>query len=245
MKKILRYVFAVSLFLLPALALAASNDVSLTTSAVISVGGFSLNISGATASVQSIVVRSSNFDVTLLPGSSIAITSIDKKNFNFDISAPITQTFSCGSSSSTLTVSAVSATVTLTITPTGTCGVAVVAANAGNGAAIGGGGGGGYVAVLTTPSTNTGSSPTSTSGASGSTGSVFSGDFGMGAKGDSVIKLQTFLEGKGFLKLPKGATKGLYGAMTKKAVKAYQKSKGIGQTGYLGPKTRAAIAAEK
>ena len=74
-------------------------------------------------------------------------------------------------------------------------------------------------------------------------GIVFSGEFGVGARGIDVVALQTYLEGKGFLTMPPGIAKGTFGAVTRKALQAYQKSLGISQTGYLGPKTRAAIAA--
>ncbi len=60
-----------------------------------------------------------------------------------------------------------------------------------------------------------------------------------------MTALQNFLEAKGFLTIPKGIATGYYGALTKKAVQAYQKAHGINTTGYIGPKTRAAIAAGK
>ena len=44
--------------------------------------------------------------------------------------------------------------------------------------------------------------------------------------------------------MPAGVSKGYYGALTRTAVRAYQKSKGISQTGYIGPLTRAAVNAE-
>ena len=44
--------------------------------------------------------------------------------------------------------------------------------------------------------------------------------------------------------MPAGVSKGYYGALTRTAVRAYQQSKGISQTGYIGPLTRAALNAE-
>ncbi|MDO8522506.1 MAG: peptidoglycan-binding domain-containing protein [bacterium] len=44
--------------------------------------------------------------------------------------------------------------------------------------------------------------------------------------------------------MPAGVSKGTYGALTRSAVRAYQKSKGISQTGFVGPLTRAALNAE-
>ena len=55
------------------------------------------------------------------------------------------------------------------------------------------------------------------------------------------MALQTFLENKGFLTIPSGIAKGYFGGLTRVAVRAYQKSMGISQTGYVGPITRAAL----
>ncbi len=55
---------------LPTLAFAAYNDVTLTTDAVISVGGYTLNVFGSSASIQSITVDAGSFSVTLASGSS-------------------------------------------------------------------------------------------------------------------------------------------------------------------------------
>lgn len=242
MKTILRAAISV-LLLAPTLAFAAYNDVSLTTDTVITVGSYSLNVSGSTAVIQSIVVNGSTFAVTMLPNSSFAVTSSDKVNFNFDIPAPITQVFSCASSYSSLSISNVSTTVTLTITPTGTCSTSSSSSSSGGGGGAiygGGGGGGGGYSPPATPSTTKTPSPPAPSGAP-----TFSGEFGLGAKGADVITLQSFLEAKGLLTIPKGIAKGYFGALTKKALQAYQKSHGINQTGYLGPKTRAAIASGK
>ena len=63
-------------------------------------------------------------------------------------------------------------------------------------------------------------------------------DAGMGSRGEHVIAIQKFLIEKGFLTLPTRAVYGYYGAMTKKAVMAYQESVGVNPTGFFGPKTR-------
>jgi peptidoglycan hydrolase-like protein with peptidoglycan-binding domain len=78
---------------------------------------------------------------------------------------------------------------------------------------------------------------------SGGAGTTFSSEFGIGAEGSDVTALQTFLEGKGFLTMPPGIAKGHFGPLTMKALQAYQSSVGINPTGYVGPKTRAAIEA--
>ena len=60
---------------IPSFTLAAYNDVTLTTSAVLSVGGYTLDVSGSSAAIQTITVNPSNFSVTLASGSSITISS--------------------------------------------------------------------------------------------------------------------------------------------------------------------------
>jgi hypothetical protein len=53
------------------LAFAAYNDVTLTTNAVLSVNGITLNISASTSVIQSIMVNASSFSFTLGTGSSL------------------------------------------------------------------------------------------------------------------------------------------------------------------------------
>jgi peptidoglycan hydrolase-like protein with peptidoglycan-binding domain len=64
-----------------------------------------------------------------------------------------------------------------------------------------------------------------------------------GSKGTDVTKLQEILIAKGFLVMPVSVSKGYYGALTVKAVKAYQKSLGLDQLGIVGPATRKALNA--
>lgn len=55
----------------------------------------------------------------------------------------------------------------------------------------------------------------------------------LGDSGQDVIKLQNALKAKGTLKV----VDGLFGAKTQKAVSDFQKSKGLGGSGVIGPKT--------
>ena len=66
---------SIAAFLLPVIAFGAYNDVTLTTDTIISINSISLTVSGSSASIESIVVGSSDFTVTLQPGSTIAVTS--------------------------------------------------------------------------------------------------------------------------------------------------------------------------
>ncbi len=67
-------------------------------------------------------------------------------------------------------------------------------------------------------------------------------DLTMGSQGEDVIALQDFLISTGYLIIPAGVNKGYFGELTKTALGNWQKARGITpDTGYFGPKTRAAI----
>src|SRR5882724_6060815 len=105
--------------LTPSLAFAGAGDVTLTTSAVISVQSLSINISGSSASIQSMVVGASSFDVVLLATSTITIASADRRNFDISpTSGGFTKTLTCDSSNSKVTLTGgTNGTRTITITP--------------------------------------------------------------------------------------------------------------------------------
>ena len=73
---------------------------------------------------------------------------------------------------------------------------------------------------------------------SSSSSSDYTRNLSLGSKGDDVTLLQTFLEDKGFLKMPQGTAKGYFGVGTRKALQEYQKSVGLTPVGALGPATR-------
>ena len=160
--------------LLPGLAFAAYNDVSLTTDAVLKVNGFNLNINGSTAVVESVVVGSTSFTVTLKPGSSIQIKSTDRKTLSSSAGANYIVTDTCDDTQSILALSPTISSDTVTITPSGTCTsgstatgssstVTTTSSNSGsgsgsNGAPVASGGGGGTVQVTAiVPTAPTGS----------------------------------------------------------------------------------------
>jgi len=75
MKKLLLFGSIAALFL-PGLAFAAYGDVSLATSTVVfSVNGITLNVTGSTAAVESVVAGATTLVVTLQPGSSFQVTA--------------------------------------------------------------------------------------------------------------------------------------------------------------------------
>ncbi|MCX6787114.1 MAG: peptidoglycan-binding protein [Candidatus Kaiserbacteria bacterium] len=67
----------------------------------------------------------------------------------------------------------------------------------------------------------------------------FASDLTVGSHGADVTALQQFLIDSGYA-IPAGAT-GYFGTQTKTAVIAFQKARGITQTGYVGPLTRTAL----
>lgn len=141
MKKYLFLLFS-TIFLLPSLVLGAFNDVTLTTSTNISVGGYTLNITGSSAVVQSIVINTSSFSVTLSSGSSIQITSPTYQQLSVDVGT-FTTSNTCITNSSVLTLSSSGPSGTVVVTPQ----VTICSTPAPSG---GSGGGGGFSAPYPT-----------------------------------------------------------------------------------------------
>ncbi|HUY05553.1 MAG TPA: peptidoglycan-binding domain-containing protein [Candidatus Paceibacterota bacterium] len=103
--------------LAPSAAYAAYNDVTLTTSASLSVGGYTLNVSGSSASIQSITVNADSFSVTLASGSDITVSSPSLQKLATDVTSDVTAS-ACTDSASSLSLSySGGSTVTNVITP--------------------------------------------------------------------------------------------------------------------------------
>ena len=60
-----------------------------------------------------------------------------------------------------------------------------------------------------------------------------------GSRGEGVRQLQAALKKLGFFS---GPTTGYFGKMTKRAVRKFQRSRGLPQDGIIGPRTKAALA---
>ena len=157
MKKLL---ISLSLLLVPAVAFGAYNDVSLGTSAIISINdsagnAISLTVTGSADAVESIIVGTSSFTVGLQSGSTLTVASAGRNLLTTDVSSSNYST-TCETSQSTMTLTATAAaTATISVTPNA-CGAAGSSSSSSgsNGAPAaqsGGGGGGSYVA----PKTNT------------------------------------------------------------------------------------------
>lgn len=155
-KKILA-VITVAL-LSPALALAAYDDVSLTTSAVLSVDGHDLQVIGSTAAIESITVNASTFSVVLQHASFLHLKALDHATMSYSGSQTVQAGFACESTYSQLDLSyddSVSGATTVTVTVSGSC----VSSSGGSNSSSSGGGGGGSIAAIvpkaTTPTQTT------------------------------------------------------------------------------------------
>ncbi len=91
-------------------------------------------------------------------------------------------------------------------------------------------------AVLVQPTPAAAVSPTTPTAAA--TAYVFKSFLTVGSRGAEVTALQKKLIALGFLY---GQPTGYFGQLTKKALQAFQKSKGLEQVGFTGPGTRAAL----
>ena len=226
---------SIAALLLPSLIFAATyNDVTLT-SAVLSVGGITVNVSGAT--LNQISVGAGSFDVILGPGSTITASApnLNKLSFSTTESFLVANRCDDGGSSFTLTASASAATTTITVTPSSSlCAAAAPSSSGGsggNGAPVSGGGGGGGAAIVpgtTTTSTSTiiaqlqaqikslvaqlqallaaRSIPASANAyLHANQNAAFKRDLKLGSSGADVMALQVYLNGHGFLIVAVGA----------------------------------------
>jgi hypothetical protein len=211
-------VAALALALAPSLAFAAYNDVTLTTSAILSVGGYTLDVSGSSAVIQSITVNASNFSVTLASGSSITISSPTLQQLSSDVTSDVTSNICNGSASSISLSYSAGGTITNTITPSAT--LCSGSGSSGGSSPTSGGGNGAPVGLITSATgvapvpvaaaTSTASSSTtvvstvSTPSTSASTaGSApayeFSKNLAYRDTDPDVLKLQQYLNAHGFV----------------------------------------------
>jgi hypothetical protein len=268
MKKLL---ICLSAMLLPVMAMAAYNDVSLTTDAIISVGGTNLTVSGSSATIESIAVGATSFSVVLQANSSFSVSSADRNVFNTDApAANVSQSCSDSASSLTLTDSSTSnltVTVTLSANACGS-GTTTTTSSGGNGPIVqnGGGGGGGYITPTTPVTTNTTSQQSQIAalnatlkslqaqvGGGDGKGFTFAKNLSVGSKSSDVMNVQktlnsdpdTMVASSGAGSPGKETT--LYGPATKKAIQKFQLKYGLAKpsdSGYgnFGPKTKAKLA---
>lgn len=265
-------VLAIALLLLsltPFVAFAALDDVTLTTDANITVGGFTLNVSGSSAIVESITAGADNFSVVLRTGSSIKVSSSDRADFTVSASGgTVKREQVCGTNTSTLTLSESDDNVTVTVTPNSTC-------DAGGTYSGGGGGGGGGIITPTVPATTTAAATPATPAVPAETPAVpavpseaaqpsevalavspvFNRTLSIGTSHADVKRLQQLLNSNPDTQLASdglgspGNETDFFGSLTRAAVQKFQAKYGIASsgdeasTGYglVGPKTRAKL----
>ena len=143
MKKLLT-VLSFTALLLPIVAFAAYDDVTMTTDTVLSINGITLNVSGSSATIESITVNATNFSVTLGAGSSFQVEAPGLQQINASTATDQTG-FICNNSQSLIKYQS-SAGVTVTITPSS--------------------------ALCSSGNSSGGSSTTASTGSSGSSGTV-------------------------------------------------------------------------
>lgn len=259
---------------LPGLAFAQGtyNDVTLDSNVVLSVGGITVNVAAAGATLNTLTVNASDFSVILGPGSSIAVTAPDLNQLASDagIGYLVNQTCTDVVSKISLQASGSAATTTVTVTPSATLCAAPSASSSGgggggNGPPISSGGGGGAPAAAPTI-TPTGTAAVIaslqaqvqaliaqlaafTGGSVGALGG-FSRNLEVGSTGAEVKALQVYLNTHGYTVASSGAAGSpgnettRFGAATRAALIKLQKAAGITPAaGYFGPKTRAYINA--
>ena len=167
---VLAFAVAALVLVLPQISHAAADDVTLTTDVVLSVNGATINVSGSSATVETIEVGATSFTVTLADTSTIEITAPDLDQLNASTATDQT-TNTCNSTSSVLKYVATAAR-TIVITPQGTC----TGSGTGGGSTGGGGSsGGGSPSPASTPTPVTPLPVTTTPAptqASATTGSV-------------------------------------------------------------------------
>lgn len=231
MKKLLA---SLALFgmVLPGIASAAFNDVSLTTDAVISIGGHTLTVSGNAGTIETLTVNDSNFTVGLQSGSTFTVTSAEGLQFLVDQTNGFARTTTCsgGTSSMTLTGS-VAASVTISLQS--------VACSSGSTVNSSGSGSSGMVAPIA------GLPAQAAPQAVTALNAVLVKNLAKGSTGNDVRTLQALLAKDPSI-YPQGTVSGYFGPMTVQAVKNFQTKYGIakpGDSGYgnVGPKTRAKL----
>lgn len=146
---------SIAALLLPGLAFAAYNDVSLATDVVLTVNSITLNVSGSAATIESLVINPTNFVVAIKSGSTFQVTAPGLESLSADTGQG-QNVNTCTGSASVLgyNLSGTTDTVTVTVTPSATVcadAAAAVSTSSRGDARGGGGGGGGGGAVVVAP----------------------------------------------------------------------------------------------
>lgn len=256
-------VIILAILLVPVVTYAAFDDVSLTTDTVITLGSINLNVSGSGATLESIIVNTGYFAVSLAGTSTITVTSNDRYKL-VTTANPGYVTSSCTASASTLTIavpgSSLNSGLSFDITPDSSQYCSSASTNGGGTSSSGGGAP--YVAPVTTPVAKppvticptglictpnkvitlpTQASPQAVAAIS----KVFTKRLTQGSSSNDVRRLQTLLASDPSI-YPEGQVTGYFGKLTLKAVQNFQikyKIAAPGDEGFgtVGPLTRASL----
>ena len=253
------------LIIMPAVVLAAFDDVTLSSGDTLRVvvGSTTVDLSVDSGKIEAVTVNAANMLVTMAAGSSLNVTSSTKRNITY-AKTNATASFTCGESSSVLTFSlgAGQAVEIVTITPSDSACVAPSQ------------GGGGGSSQTTTPAptptptptptpaptttTTTSSAPTTTTTTQPTTPTVTApvtstptvsapapvvsmvpvlmSELNPGVRNDEVMDLQKLLAQDPTI-YPDGIVSGFYGPKTTAAVKKFQARYGLPTVGRVGPAT--------
>ena len=148
---------------LPALVFAAYNDVTLTTDVVLSVNSVSINVSGSSATIETIAVGATSFTATMLSGSTMTLSA---PNLSITTEPALGLTTTCSGGVLTATVPAGGG-ATVTVTPSATACNTTTSSSSSGGGPVGlvgttnSGGGGGSSAPTVIPAAAPASTPAS------------------------------------------------------------------------------------
>lgn len=252
---------------LPLVVRAAFDDVVLNsgTTLVVTVEGTAFNLTVINGKLEALAVDSGNLQVTLSSGSSVDLTSADRRAFTYTL-ANVTANFECGTSSSVLTLSLAAnySSETVVVTPTNsTCVTNTTSGGSGGGggaaatsapapaptptptpepATTGGGGGGGGVAAISqvapspTPAAPAPAPAPTPAPASTPAPFVITTQLNPGDTNEQVRLLQALLAAYPDI-YPQGTITGYYGPLTTAAVKRFQSKYGVAPVGRVGPQT--------
>ena len=267
-KSLLTSLLAISLSLFPVVAFGAYNDVSLGTSAIVSINDsigntINLTVTGSADVVESITVGSTSFTVGLQSGSTLTV-AVAGRNL-ITTSAPSSNySTTCETSQSTLTLTSTNAqTFSVSVSPNACGAVGSTSSSSGsNGAPVaqsgGGGGGGTYIAptsaatvIAASQNQATTASPTTVAPTSSVTTTSFA-KVSVGSRVSGVITLQKVLNADSDTQIASsgvgssGKETNFFGPGTLKALKKFQVKYGISKPGksdygVFGPKTKAKL----
>lgn len=271
MKKLLTSA-SIATLLLPGLAFAAYNDVTLTSSVSVQADGQTINVDGDANVVEQVAVYDGSFTFTLDTNSEVTVKSASNKKLEHNAAAAHVVNSVCESGNSSIHFKGTADDITVTVTPKNTTCPEGGASSGGGGSS----GGGATATTNITPAVAVAVTATREAqiasimsaiatlqaqisamlqgGASvGQTVSVsIATNLPIGSRGPSVKTLQQFLNTHGFIIATSGPGSlgnetETFGSLTLQAVKKFQEQYSIakqGEPGYgrVGPKTRAKIS---